>query len=517
MSHLPSSSTSIAIGGISHETHSFSGSLTTLADFERRALLSGSEVLDHARGTDSVVGGIVDAARHRVTLIPTLFASAMTSGPVEPETWTSLSHRLLTRLRTAAIREPGVDGVVLVLHGAMTTMTDVDPDGALVEAVRAIVGGSVSIVVVLDSHANPSPRLIAESDAIFSLRTYPHVDTHATGAAALSMCRALSHGDARPCTAVRRLPILLPLTAQRTDGPTPVARMMRQVSALTRLPGVLQANLFPGFPYADVPHGGVTITVTTDNDRDLAESLASRFGDGAWKVLRTIRSTAGTPAGLNPPLLQASGKPTVYADIADNPGAGAPGDHTGMLRHALDHDWTNGAFATICDVDAVAAAHDAGAGNEITVGIGGKRSEASSGSVDAPWTVTALTDGTVHNAGSIGSGGITRFGRTAALRHRGVTVIVTERRLQVLDPAILTAHRIDLSSLRWLVVKSSVHFRLAFEPLAAEIVEVDAGGLTTEDFGRFAYHQVRRPIVPLDSLEAVDRARRRTTEVGTHV
>lgn len=517
MSHQLHSSTSIAIGGISHETHSFSGSLTTLAHFEQRALLTGSGLIEHARGADSALGGVVEAARHDVSLIPTLFASAMPSGPVEADTWTRLSHRLLTRLRTSAIREPGVDGVVLVLHGAMTTTADLDPDGALVEAARAIVGGTVPIVVVLDSHANPSPRLIAESNAILSYRTYPHVDTHATGAAALSLCRALIRGDMKPCTATRRLPMLLPLTAQRTSGPTPIGRIMRQVSALTRLPGVLQANLIPGFPYADVPHAGVTITVTTDNDRDLAESLASRFSEGAWQFMRSLTSAAKPVSELTSPLIQASGKPVVYADIADNPGAGAPGDHTGLLRHAVDAGWTNGALLTICDGDAVAAAHDAGAGAEVSIGIGGKLSGASANPVDAPWSVLALTEGIVRNAGPIGRGGASRFGRTAALRHRGIIVIVSERRQQVLEPAILQAHQIDPSSLRWIAVKSSVHFRAAFEPLAAEIIEVDSGGLSSEDFSQFTYRHIRRPLLPLDPLETVDRARKRKVEVGTHV
>ena len=512
-----SSPITIAIGGICHETHSFSTMPTTIADFEQRGLLSGSALLEHARGTDGALGGIIEAAHHGVTLVPTLFASAMPGGPVEDDTWTSLSHRLLTRLRTVAIREPGVDGVVLILHGAMTTATDPDPDGALVEAVRAIVGPLVPVVVVLDSHANPSPRLIAEASGLLSYRTYPHVDTHASGAAAISFCRALIRQDLRAVTAVRRLPLLLPLTAQRTNGPTPLARMMRQVGALTRLPGVLQANLIPGFPYADVPHAGVTITVTTDNDRDLAESLASRFSEGAWQFMRSLTSPTTRLADIEAPLRHASGKPMIYADISDNPGAGAPGDHTAILRHALGNGWTNGAIATICDPDAVAAAHETGVGGDIEIGVGGKLSTRSGEPIHARWRVTALSEGVVRNAGPIGRGGTSRFGPTAALTCNGITVVVAERRQQVLDPAILDSHRIDLAKLRWLAVKSSVHLRAAFEPLAAEIVEVDAGGLSTEVFSEFAYHQIRRPMLPLDSLEVVDQARGHTTEVGSHV
>jgi microcystin degradation protein MlrC len=507
----------IAIGGISHETHAFSETLTAMADFEQRALLAGGALLEAARGSDGVLGGIVDAAREDVDLVPTLFASAMPAGPVEHAAWEQLSHRLLTRLRTAAIRRPGVDGVILALHGAMATTQTRDPDGALVAAVREIVGEGTPIVVVLDSHGTPSDRLIREATAILSYRTYPHVDTRATGGAALDACRTLVRGALQPRTAVRRLPVLLPLTAQRTNGPTPMAGLMRQVGALARLPGVLQTNLLPGFPYHDVPHAGVTITVTTDNDRDYAEAIAARFAEGAWQFLRSLRSTAILLDDLLPPVIRAGGQPTVLADVSDNPGAGAPGDNTAILARALDEGWVPGVVATICDPGTVETAFAAGAGATIAAAVGGKMSAASGTPVTGSWEVLSLGEGVVRNTGPMGRGGSSRHGRTAALRRRGITVVVTSRRQQVLDPAIVEAHRIDPSAAQWIAVKSAVHLRAAFEPIAAEIVEVDAGGLATEDLARFAYHHVRRPIVPLDPLDRVNQARARMVKVQSHV
>ena len=505
----------IAIGGISHETHAFSATPTTMADFEQRALLGGSGLLESARGTDGVLGGIVDSAGDGVELVPTLFASAMPAGPVEHAAWEQLTHRLLTRLRTAAIRMPGLDGIILALHGAMATTEELDPDGALVQAVRETVGDAVPIVVVLDSHGSPSDRLVENASALLSYRTYPHVDTHATGAAAVTVCRALAEGIYQPRTAVRRLPILLPLTAQRTNGPTPMARLMRQISALSRLPGVLQTNLLPGFPYNDAPHAGVTVTITTDNDRDHAESLASRFSEGAWQFLRSLGSTAVPLDELAAPVIHASGKPTVIADVSDNPGAGAPGDNTELLAHALSHGWPPGIVATICDATAVDAAFAAGIGATIPAGIGGALSSRSGEPAPGPWEVLSLGEGVVRNVGPIGQGGNSRFGRTAAIRQAGITVIVTSRRQQVLDPAIILAHRLDPAAARWIAVKSAVHHRAAFEPIAASIIEVDTGGLATEDLGTFAYHHIERPIVPLDTVEQVNQARARMIKVGT--
>jgi microcystin degradation protein MlrC len=47
-------------------------------------------------------------------------------------------------------------------------------------------------------------------------------------------------------------------------------------------------------------------------------------------------------------------------------------------------------------------------------------------------------------------------------------------------------------------VKSTIHYRAAFEPLAREIVEVDAPGLSSSNLDRFRFERVRRPIFPLD-------------------
>jgi microcystin degradation protein MlrC len=59
---------------------------------------------------------------------------------------------------------------------------------------------------------------------------------------------------------------------------------------------------------------------------------------------------------------------------------------------------------------------------------------------------------------------------------------------------------IDPLAEKILVVKSTIHYRAAFEPIAAEIIEVDGPGLSSSNLARFTYTRVRRPIFPLDPL-----------------
>jgi microcystin degradation protein MlrC len=93
-----------------------------------------------------------------------------------------------------------------------------------------------------------------------------------------------------------------------------------------------------------------------------------------------------------------------------------------------------------------------------------------------------------------------RLGPTAVLEVGGVKTILISHRRQTLDPEMIRAVGIEPTAEKVLVVKSTVHYRAAFEPIAHAILEVDAPGLSSSNLARFAFTRVRRPIFPLDSL-----------------
>ncbi|MCE2394787.1 MlrC C-terminal domain-containing protein, partial [Candidatus Poribacteria bacterium] len=47
-------------------------------------------------------------------------------------------------------------------------------------------------------------------------------------------------------------------------------------------------------------------------------------------------------------------------------------------------------------------------------------------------------------------------------------------------------------------LKSAVHFRADYTPIAHEILEVDTPGVHSPDLFSYDYQKVRRPIYPLD-------------------
>ena len=73
-----------------------------------------------------------------------------------------------------------IDAVLLVLHGAMASETNFDPEGTLLDAVRECVG-AIPIVASLDFHAVITDRMLNTADMMVGYHTYPHTDFYETG------------------------------------------------------------------------------------------------------------------------------------------------------------------------------------------------------------------------------------------------------------------------------------------------------------------------------------------------
>jgi len=490
----------LVIGGLAHETNTFSPVATTLAAFRQRSYLTGEAIVRQSRSGRSVFGGIVDAAEAAgATLLPTLFASAPPAGLVTRDAAASLIGALLERLRAYQSAPWPIDGVVLALHGAMVSDGIADVDGALLTEICALIGPDLPVVVVLDSHANVTRMMVSAVDLLLCYDTYPHLDPYERGQEAVHRCLDQIDGRIQPTSAFRRLPLLIPLVAQRTDSETPMAEVIRLVHALEADPDVIAIAVAGGFPYADIAASGVTVTVTVDNDANRARDLTNQIAAFLWERRDRFVPTCLAPdAALDLALAQLSGRPVILADVADNPGAGAPGDGTWILSRLLDRGVRQTVIGALPDPTVVTTAIAAGVDATIRVALGGKSDARGGPPLDVTARVLAVSDGVFANLGPMGHGGTTRLGRTATLAIDGVTVIVCERSVQTADPGVFAVAGVDLADVRVVVVKSGVHFRAAFAGLAQTMIEVEAGGLSSSDLRSFPYRQLSRPILPLD-------------------
>ena len=494
----------IAIGGIWHETNTFAPVPTDLAAFRERSLLTGEAILAQGAGTSGVLGGVLAAAADAgADLVPTLFAAAMPGGMVTAGAHQSLRSCLLDRLRAPSRGPWPLSAVILLLHGAMVAEDEPDAEGALLADVRRIVGPSTPIVAVLDFHANVSPAMVANADILLAYATYPHIDTFEKGRRAVDLALAIREGRLQPERELLQIPLLLPLPAGRTDGPTAMRAVLDLAESYERDGHAAAVTVTGGFPYADVARSGLAVTVTTNADRATAAEIASSLAGRIWSWRNRFQVDDIAPADAVARALRgvaSSGEsgPVVIADTADNPGAGAPGDATILLRELIGQGVERAAVATIADPEAVKAVEQAPIGSERTVRLGGSAQPGPSEPFERPWTIRWVGDGVFVNSGPIGTGGVTRLGRTAVLRSGGVDVIVCERRVQVLDPAIFPAVGIDPAATSILAIKSSVHYRAGFAELASTMIEAGGPGVSSGNLRQLSYSAVRRPIMPLD-------------------
>jgi microcystin degradation protein MlrC len=482
------------LGMMSHETNTFSTIPTDRAQFEARHLHYGGEIVETFRQTGTCLGGMIEAAeRQGAQLIPSVAAAASPAGRVTRDIYSQVKDRLLADLGGAG----RVDGVLLDLHGAMVTDDHDDGEADLVAAVRTVVGPNVPIAVTLDFHGNLSPELVRSADLLHGYKTYPHVDMAERGVEATERLLETIAGTIRPTGALRQPPLLPPLGSQGTAH-GPMRRLYDLADQMEKDPRVISVSVFAGFPYADIPQAGLSVYVVTNRDQALADQIADRLAQVAWDHRHEFTHRGLPVREAVARAMAADGRPIVLADMADNTGGGAAGDGTEILRELIRVGARSAVVACLWDPKAVKECIAAGVGTSLTLEVGGKVDDRHGPPVTVTGRVRTLSDGRFVHKGPMARGLPGRLGSTAVLDVDDVKVILISLRWQTLDPEMIRFVGIDPQGEKILVVKSTIHYRAAFEPIAREIIEVDAPGLSSSNLERFDFKRIRRPIYPID-------------------
>lgn len=145
----------------------------------------------------------------------------------------------------------------------------------------------------------------------------------------------------------------------------------------------------------------------------------------------------------------------------------------------------------------------AGVGARIKVKLGGWIDPVFSDTpIEAEAEVIRLSDGAYIHDGPYAPGTRGSFGASALLRIGAIDIIVSTENKNILDQQQFKIFGIDPARRAVVALKCMHGFRAAFAPVAAQIVSCDAGGLTTYDYSRLPFQNLRRPIWPLDVMES---------------
>ena len=126
----------VLLAGLFHETHTFLDGRTTLADFQVRR---GDELLA-AAGDGSPLAGVLEVADARDwSVVPAVDYRATPGATVEDRVFDEFWRELREHAEAELAR--GLQGIFLVLHGAMVCESQLDVEGELLATLRALAGG----------------------------------------------------------------------------------------------------------------------------------------------------------------------------------------------------------------------------------------------------------------------------------------------------------------------------------------------------------------------------------------
>ncbi|TAK49252.1 MAG: M81 family peptidase [Betaproteobacteria bacterium] len=487
----------IAIGGMQHETNTFAPSRADYAAFEAGGgwpgVQYGEPLFAAVQDANIPAAGAIQALRAmNHALVPTAWAAASPSAQVTTGAFERIVGELLARLEAAL----PLDGVYLDLHGAMVTEAHDDGEGEILRRVRERVGARVPIAVSLDLHANVTRAMLERADAMVAYRTYPHLDMADTGARAARLLDRMLRSGSRLASAWHAFDYLTGIPSQ--------CSFIEPCRGIYRLLGELEnrhdavLSFTPGFPMADFDECGMAVFGYGGAQREVARAVealracvADSEPDFALELHAPDDAVARAKQRGEP------GAPVVLADTQDNPGAGGNGDTTALLAALVRQDAREATLGLLVDGAAAARAHAAGQGATLAFSLGGRSGIPGDAPFAGEFTVERLGDGRFTCTGPMFRGFRMTLGPMALLRSRaapGVRVAVATRKCQAADQEMFRHLGVEPRRERIMALKSSVHFRADFEPIAREVLVVKAPGPALADPAEFRWTKLRKGV-----------------------
>jgi microcystin degradation protein MlrC len=423
----------VLLTGLFHQTNAFVGGRMDLEDFDIRR---GEEIL-RANDAASPVAGVLEVAAFRDwELLPVVDLRAM-PGPTVADAVVDLFWAEFRAVADSEATE-GIDGVFLLLHGAMVSESLADVEGEILRRIRGIEHLSdAPICGVFDLHANFTEAMARQSDGLIAYRENPCTDAKQAATDAALLLDGLMQTEDRPATVWDHPPIMWPPGGAATDSEPMLALERRAREIEVESPDILAVNVCAGFPFADVPEAGVSFSAVTLGDLEMARAAVRELN-----VLASSKREVGIRPGM--PLEEAMLRlekhyegPVLLVEPSDNVGAGTPGENTHILR-ALVERGIKDAGTVINDAEAVRFLWDVRPGQRREVMIGGRSCEIGSEPLVLKVEVVARSDGRFVPEGSESHlayvlGDRVDMGPCAVVRARDVTVLLTSRRTPPFD------------------------------------------------------------------------------------
>ena len=420
--------------------------------------------------------------------VPILHANGLApSGTVEEGAYLQLRDEIV-----AGIQQAGqLDGVCLILHGALLVENIWSGETDLVRSIRAVVGNDVLISARFDLHGNLTEEFANKTDIWTVYRTAPHRDAPQTLERAMTLLAHCIRGGHRPRPVFIRVPLLLPGEKATTDV-EPMKSLLALVAEIGQQPGILTAEILVGFGWADAAHSASSVVVIAEDEPHLphARRQAKRLAQAMWDQRHnfTFDQEVASSADEAIDLALAAEESCVFiADSGDNPTAGTPGDVPHFLSRLLAKDVADAIVAGIPDSAAAGICFEAGVGATVTLSLGGKLDTEHG----APVEVTGIVEH-LYQAGPDA-----KDAAIATVRVGGVRILIADRRTYFSTLNDFRKAGVEPLDHKIVVVKLGYLMPELRDAAPREILALTPG-YSDMDFTRLPNRYVTRPIFPLD-------------------
>jgi microcystin degradation protein MlrC len=421
-----------------------------------------------------------------------LRADAQSGGRLTAETLDELCTRIVRGLSASL----PVDGLIVFLHGAAAATGVDDVEGHILATIRATVGASVPLWLMLDHHANVTREMLRHCDLLMAFRTQPH-DPFET---ARDLTRlALRHlaGGIRPTTAWRKIPMITHQEQYLTSR-GPMKEWFDRARALEQDGRALTISLFPMQPWLDVEEAGWAAVVVTDGDQEAADALADELADQAWG-LRT-RFMQRESIAVDDAISYADDPDrgiVLLSDTGDSVLGGSTGDSTVILEALLRYPLRHRALVPVADPNAAGVLRRHQPGDSVTLTLGGWANSFYS-PTRITGTVCAISDGKVTLEGL--PQGSVDMGECAIVEVGNLTLLVTEHSgVGGIHPGVYRHMGVEPSDYKMIVLKTASNFQY-MRGITTEFVRLATPGPTQSDVATLPWSRIPRPMFPLDPM-----------------
>lgn len=472
----------IVVGCLYHETNTFNPFLTSTDDF---VLVEGDKAAERLASTAVF-------QEHGIEVVPTIYATALSSGIVKQETYRYFANKIVAVLQ----QHSAIDGIWLHLHGAMVVEGIGSGELALLKEIRACVGKDIPISITLDIHGNIAKDFYKYVNIVCSYRTVPHVDQLEVERRTARFLLDCVNNKAQITPFFTRLPMIIP--GEKALGASePLRSIFQKIAEIEQREGILTASFFICHAWSDSENTASSVFVIPESEqyegeaeqalRELADYIYARRHEFEFEAVVLEPDEAVERA------MYERAKLVFISDSGDNTTAGTPGMSTAMLRLFVKKEFggKKALIAAIYDPEAYRTLQSHQIGDAVSVQIGTGYDDDS-----AP----VLVKGTLKCKGDLlGYLNATndKVGDVCTVTAGDIDVVVANRGDSFITVNHFTQAGLNIDEYDVIVVKQGY----LFDELSA-ISELDilamTPGATYQRIENIDYKHIPRPLFPLD-------------------